>query len=245
MSRFSPSDLPVEETLGFVLSALPAGVRRILEVGCGRGALAARLRARGFVVTALDRSAEEVRRAQESGVPAVVGDFPAYEDEPFEAILFTRSLHHLDPLPKVVERARDLLVPGGTLIAEEFAIERVDRETARWFYELRSLLEAVGVLPPEAGGGPLVANPLERWYEEHADEQPLHEGEDMLVTLGRRFELTKVDEAPYLYRYVCERLEAGDRGARVAQCMFELESLRIAERSLRAVGLRIVARKTR
>lgn len=245
MKASLPVQIPVEETFRFVGSALPPSARRVLEVGCGRGELAARLGAKGLQVTALDRSEENVVAARALGVDANRVDFLGFEDVPFDAALFTRSLHHMEFLVRAVEHACDLLMPGALVIAEEFAVERMDRETARWFYELRSLLEAAGVLASAEADAPLTAGPLERWYEEHASQEPLHEGEEMLVALGSRFDVLRSENAPYLYRYVCEHLEPSDRGVRVAQWVLELESLRVAERSLAPVGLRIVARKTR
>jgi SAM-dependent methyltransferase len=245
MNPPAPADLPVEQTLRFVVGVIPAREARVLEVGCGRGALAAKLKARGLAVTAIDRDPEAVRITRERGVSAAAADFLDYRAAPFDAILFSRSLHHLTPLGDTLDHARSLLVPGGLVIAEEFAIENVDRETARWFFELRSVLEAAGLLPPEEGATLAASNPLERWYAEHAAEQPLHAGEDMLVGLGSRLEMVRHAEAPYLYRYLCDHLESSDRGLRVAHWVFDLETLRIAERSLRAAGLRMVARRSR
>ncbi len=244
MKHEGPADLPVEQTLRFLDRALPMPGSRVLEVGCGSGALAARLQARGFHVTALDRSAEDVAAARARGVHAIEADFLSYQGEPFDAILFARSLHHLEALAKVMHRVHALLTADGLLVAEEFAVERADRDTARWFYELRSLLEAAGLMPPDAEGA-MAANPLERWYAEHEKEHPLHAGEDMLMAIASRFEIARHEEAPYLYRYVCDRIETSVRGLRVAHWVLELESLRIAERSLRATGLRVVARKGR
>jgi hypothetical protein len=65
------------------------------------------------------------------------------------------------------------------------------------------------------------------------------------VALGTRFDLDRIESSPYLFRYLCERIEASDRGARVAKWVFELESLRIVEPTLRAVGLRVVGRRAR
>ena len=240
MSTFPPDVLPIEHTLRFLDRVLPQR-SRVLEVGCGRGALAARLQARGLEVTALDASPEAVASARALGVQAVAGDFLEFVAEPFDAVLFSRSLHHIASLPRAVDRAHALLGPGGLVIAEEFAVERMDRQTARWFYELRSLLEAAGLLAPDSGES-LAIGPLERWFAEH-DENPLHAAEDMLVAIGSRFEVERAEDAPYLYRWVCDRIEAGDRGARVAQWVFELESLRVEENSLRAIGRRMVARR--
>lgn len=245
MTAATPSEFAVGHTLALVERHLPAGARRVLEVGCGDGALASRLQARGLEVTAIDRSAEAVTRAQAHGVPAIAADFESFQERRFDALIFSRVLHHLDPLGRAVDHAAELVAPGGVVIAEEFAVERMDAETARWFYELTSLLEAAGLLPPDETEEPMSATQLERWFGHHVAHGPVHEGDDMLVALGRRFEIAHRSDPPYLYRYPCARLEASDRGLRVAHWIYDLEGLRIGERSLRAIGLRIVGRKGR
>ena len=246
MPLLSPKELCAEQTMRFLEGALPRPPCRVLEVGCGSGAIAAMLAGRGYDVTGLDASAEAVADCRARGVQAAEGDFLSFRGaEPFDALLFTRSLHHIESPAKASGHAYALLKPGGSIVAEEFAVERMDNETARWFYELCSLLEAAGLMAPDPGRDPLAASPLDRWFRDHEHENPVHAGEDMLVALGTRFALDRVESVPYLFRYFCERIEPGDRGARVARWVFELESLRIIEPSLRAVGLRVVGRRAR
>jgi SAM-dependent methyltransferase len=230
----------------FLEGALPKPPCRVLEVGCGSGMVAAQLSRRGYNVTGLDPSAEAAADCRAQGVMAIEGDFLSFRGpDPFDALLFTRSLHHIESPAKAAGHAHALLKPGGRVIAEEFAVERMDNETARWFYELCSLLEATGMMRPDPGRDPLAASPLDRWFRDHEHENPVHAGEDMLVALGTRFDLDRVESSPYLFRYFCERIESSDRGARVARWVFELESLRVVEPTLRAVGLRVVGRKAR
>src|SRR5262245_48993099 len=83
----------VGEVEAWVKGVLPGGGRglRGLEVGCGSGVLALRLLRTGVELTAIDVSEEQVAEARARGVPAVVSDFLAFEAEPFDALLFTRS----------------------------------------------------------------------------------------------------------------------------------------------------------
>jgi SAM-dependent methyltransferase len=246
MPLLHPHELCVDQTLRFLDSALPRPPCRVLDVGCGSGAIAARLQARGYGVTGIDPSVESVADCRAKGVQAIEGDFLSFRgSDPFDVVLFTRSLHHIESASRAAARAHALLKAGGRVVAEELAVERMDNDTARWFYELRSLLEATGIMRPDSGGEKLAASALDRWYQDHEQGHPVHAGEDMLMALGTRFELERVETAPYLFRYVCERIEASDRGARVARWVFELESLRIVESTLRAVGLRVVGRKAR
>jgi SAM-dependent methyltransferase len=246
MPLLTPKELSLEQTMRFLDGALPKPPCTVLEVGCGSGEIAARLQKRGYQVTGLDQSAEVIADCRTRGVNAVESEFLSYRGpDPFDVLLFTRSLHHIETPAKAAGHAYSLLKPGGRIVADEFAVERMDNDTARWFYELSSLLEAAGLMPPDPGHDPLAASPLDRWFRDHEDENPVHAGEDMLVALGTRFDLERVESGPYLFRYLCERLEAGERGARVARWVFELESLRIAEPTLRAVGLRVVGRRAR
>ena len=246
MPLLSPKELCVEQTMRFLDGALPKPPCRVLEVGCGSGAIAGRLVGRGFQVTGLDPSAEAAADCRARGAQAVEGDFLSFRGgDPFDVLLFTRSLHHIESPAKAAGHAYALLKPGGRIIAEEFAVERMDNDTARWFYELCSLLEDAGLMRLDSGRDPLAASPLDRWFRDHEHEGHVHAGEDMLVALGTRFELGRVESAPYLFRYFCERIEPGDRGARVAKWVFELESLRVVEPTLRAVGLRVVGRRAR
>jgi len=238
-----PIDLATRETLRWLSDLLPAPPARILDVGCGQGYLAAQLLAQGFQVTALDKDPEAVRRAREAGVQSMEADFLDYEDEVYDVVVFSRSLHHIHPLSKAVARASALLKPGGLLFAEEFARERADRETAAWFFDMCSLLEASGVLS-SGDALPSSPDPLQRWHALYAsvDEHPLHEGAAMRATLQRYFEFTESTESAYLYQSLSQWLEESDRGFRVAEELLKIEGRRIAECSLVALGLSLVAR---
>jgi len=243
-TRAEPRAVAVEHTLPFLAPHLAAGARW-LEVGSGDGLLAAALGERGVHVTALAVDPEAIERARARGVNAVAGDFLTYVDEPFDALLFARVLHHLDSLEGAVERALALVRPGGLVIAEEFAVERMDLVGARWYFETMALLEAAELIPPAAPRATEIADPLDRWHTRHLEHAPIHEGQAMLAALGHRFEIVDESSTAYLYRYACGRLEASERGVRVARRLFEQESRRIDEGSLPAIGLRIVVRRAR
>lgn len=240
----NPLDLGAEETTRFLRGALPPPPAQVLEVGCGTGAVATRLKGGGHAVVGVDLDPDAVAAARERGVEAVESNLLGYRGGPFDAVAFTRSLHHVDALNEALDRAHALLKPGGLLLLEEFAVERMDADTARWFYELQSLLEATGAAAPDPAHEPVASSPLDRWFGEH-DGDAIHTGEDMLVALGTRFEIQGTHSAPYLYRYVAERIEPSSRGLRIANWAFEVESMRVAERTLKAVGLRVVARRRR
>lgn len=247
----TPAELPTEETLRYLTRMLPAPPLRLLEVGAGRGTVALALAARGYAVTALDEAVEKSGSHGMERVRWVEADFLYYEEsEPYDVVLFTRSLHHMAPASRALDRAHAFLKPGGVWVAEEFAFDRVNLPTARWYYDLESIVDATGILAPETGilapadeESTADGNPLGRWRREHAHDPPLQSGHDMLAAARERFEMTAVEEAPYLYRYLCDRLEESERGLAVARRFLEIESRLIRERDVAAAGLRMVGRR--
>jgi SAM-dependent methyltransferase len=237
-----PRDLPLMETHRFLTHAL-TGRKRILDAGCGRGLLAAKLGSDGFAVTALDRSLAHLEARDTPNVTFVERDFLEYEAEPFEAILFVASLHHIPDLDRALLRAHQLLVPGGLLIAEEFALEAPDVHTARWYYEVQELLALGGLSPSHHLHGSSAQSPQARWSDEHVETPPLHTGEAMVVAVKKRFRILETTPGPFLYRHICHGIEATERGGKLAQYLFDAEKRRIAEGTLRPVGLRLLAQK--
>ena len=116
-------------TQAFIRRSLPERARRVLEIGCGSGELAASLLQDGVSLIAIDNDADAIAAAQGLGVDARIAAWPDFEDGLFDAVLFTRSLHHIHPLDKAVQRAADTLVIGGRLIVEDFAYEAADEKT--------------------------------------------------------------------------------------------------------------------
>ncbi len=104
-----------------LLSAVPRGAARVLDVGCGAGQLAAQLAARAQHVDAIDRDAGMVTIAH-AAVPANVScrqadvmSTPLATDS-YDAILSMSTLHHL-PLVPALSRLSATVRPGGTLAA--------------------------------------------------------------------------------------------------------------------------------
>ncbi len=95
--------------------------RTVLDIGCGTGNLAARLRDRGLTVTALepDTATAEIAARRFAGDPAVrVVRAGFAEREPgrrWDAVTLVAVLHHL-PLAPTLREVRESLAPGGRLV---------------------------------------------------------------------------------------------------------------------------------
>jgi len=230
--------LPTRETLAFLERVLPPAPARILEVGAGDGAVSLELAARGYDVAALDEGFEAPARG--GAVRWIERDFLHFDGEgAFDVVLFTRSLHHMAPLDDALDRALQALAPEGHVIAEEFAYDRVNIPTARWFYDLKTVLAAAGLLQGGAGAEE-EGNPLGRWRREHVADPPLPTGHSILAVARARLDLTLVEEAPYLYRYIWDELTNAEGARQAAEAVLRIERRLTRERDIAAAGLRFV-----
>jgi len=90
---------------------------RLLDVGCGQGALAAEFIARGWSAAGVEPSDAAARAARRAGLEmhgGTLADAP-FAQGSFDAITFNHSLEHVpDPLGDL-RRAAALVRPGGTV----------------------------------------------------------------------------------------------------------------------------------
>jgi SAM-dependent methyltransferase len=95
------------------------GPMTALDVGCGRGDLVDRFRARNLKVTGIDPDPEMARVAGSrfAGAQTVTIQESAFEQvhQPFDVITMVASLHH-QPLADAFTHARNLLKPNGHLL---------------------------------------------------------------------------------------------------------------------------------
>jgi SAM-dependent methyltransferase len=154
--------------LDFVRAQLPTTTARVLEVGCGDGELARALATAGYPVLAIDPEAPDGPLFRRS----TIEDFG--EPGPFDAVVASRSLHHVNDLAVALDKIASLLNVGGVVVVDDFAWERVDAPTA----------ERVGI-------------PFAEWREEH---DHLHTSLKMLNELDARFTRRLFSWEPYLYR---------------------------------------------
>ena len=123
----------------FARAQLPSPPGRLLEIGCGDGQLAVALDADGYDVTAIDP------RAPDGSIFRRV-TLEAFDDErAFDAVVASLSLHHVENLGEAFNKVASFLRPGGTLVMQEFARERLSGATARWYHEQRRARNEDGV----------------------------------------------------------------------------------------------------
>lgn len=185
-----------------LLRQLPRRCERVLDVGCGAGAFAARLAGRAARVDAVDRSAvmiEAARRRAPANVACIEADvmeLPLPADH-YDAIVSLTVLHHL-PLGDVLGRLAPALRPGGVLAAvvlprsdlpREAPVEVVAAAANRAFGAAFAALRSAG-----AGG----------WYR----PDPTHEA------------MPKVLDPPLTTRQAREVAAAALPGARVRRLLF-------------------------
>jgi ubiquinone/menaquinone biosynthesis C-methylase UbiE len=92
----------------------------VLEVGCGTGEFAERIRRElDTELIAVDLSPRMVELAAARGVDARVADVQAlpFEDESFDCVVAGWLLYHVPELERAILECRRVLRPGGTLVA--------------------------------------------------------------------------------------------------------------------------------
>jgi SAM-dependent methyltransferase len=190
----------------------------VLEIGTGdQGALASALDRAGYDMLAIDPAApgegEIFRRIKIEELD---------DDELFHGVVAVRTLHHVTDLGPALDKIRDHLRPGGSLVLEEFGWDRLDLATADWFYGQRRALAAA-----KGSHAPASLEELAReWEDEHVG---LHGYETMREELDDRFEERFFSWEPYLYRF----LEEGFAGESLERALIDADAIQ-------AVGWRYV-----
>jgi 2-polyprenyl-3-methyl-5-hydroxy-6-metoxy-1,4-benzoquinol methylase len=216
-------------TLAFIRDRLPKGARSILEVGCGNGDLAASLMAAGYDVLAIDSKNDCIQKARSLGVNATCAEWPCALERTFDALLFTRSLHHIHALDEAVAAAVAALQPGGRIIVEDFRFELDSPRTTEWFGGLAKVLDAAGAFGPSYDLAGLLAK-----FDHEEERHELHSSMAIAAALERRGSVEQEDAA-YYFRYV-----EPDLPTHLAQALLRYELALIHAGAIDALGRRFV-----
>ncbi len=104
---------------GVVDLLAPRAGERILDLGCGDGALTEKLVAAGCTVVAVDASAEQVAGARKRGIDARVARAEALPfNHEFDAVFSNAVLHWVKDADGVIASVARALKPGGRFVAE-------------------------------------------------------------------------------------------------------------------------------
>jgi SAM-dependent methyltransferase len=176
MTTFTASFSLTMDFAPFVLARLRPPPARVLEIGCGSGELARALAAARYDVVAIDPDAPRGELFRSVSFE----DFD--EPEPFDAVVASRSLHHIHDLGAALAKVGELLGEDGVLVLDEFAWDRMDNATAEWYYGR-------------------LGDPVEGWRGRWEDEHDgLHTYEAMRAALDERFSERSFTWLPYLHR---------------------------------------------
>lgn len=162
------------DTVTALIAALRAAqARRVLDLGCGDGAVAAMLDREGFEVTGVDPAAGAIAKAQQQ-VPAARFIRSPAQALPanlagFDAACFVNALHHVEAadMEKALLSALSALRPGGVIVVIEplaqgsffRAMRPVEDET-----EVRAM--AIRAIEALLSSGRLALRNLHRWNRE-------------------------------------------------------------------------------
>ena len=97
----------------------PRAGERILDLGCGDGALTAKLQAMGLEVVGIDASPDQICAAQSLGLDArlMSGEDLRFDGE-FDAVFSNAAMHWMIDADAVIEGVRRALRPGGRFVSE-------------------------------------------------------------------------------------------------------------------------------
>jgi SAM-dependent methyltransferase len=241
-----------------VAEVLPSPPARVLDIGCGTGALSLAMAQAGYIVTAIDPDPTAIQLAERSARqagPAPLAyhqnDVTTYvpDEAGFDVVVASRTLHHVRDPAAALDRLRRWLRPGGHLVCVDFFHDRFDRRDARWVAQLRGLLEATGAYRSD---GRLPADPaaaVERveweWEQDHVVEHDLNSSADIEAPLGHEFPTNTRSWHPYLYWDILEALDVPDPNIEkaTATLVADWEELLLAAGQLTPVLLRFVGRR--
>lgn len=192
----------------FVHAHLPPAPSRVLEIGCGpTGGFVPAMREHGYDAAGVDPAAP-------SGPGYHRTEFETHQPTgPCDAIVACTSLHHVNDLDEVLDRAAAALATGGVLIVVEWAYEQFDEATARWCF---------GRLPHGGEEGWLhnhrelwraSGQPWRTYLDDWARRESLHSGHAIIQALQARFHTRLITRTPYFFPDLHATTQTGEQAA--------------------------------
>jgi len=223
---------------------------RILYVGPGLGHIALELARGGYDVTGVDVDQESVALATQAAdtdplrhergnlsyeVAEFPGGFPGRG--PYDRVLFSRVLHHIEDPAAAVAKAAELLGPSGLVVCVEFAHDRLGPAGARWMARWRTRLSRSGWWPERVAGSheEEASRVVREWRADHEGEglNPLR---TMLDPLESTFVLRRPLWHPYLFWDLAAEMRVpSDREGEVARRVRDDEAMLLRHRRLRGL----------
>ncbi len=229
--------------IAFLRRALPKPPATVLDVGCGRGEVAAKLLKLGYSVTAIDPDPRAVGAAKRHGVTAIRASIQSFAGGPFDACVCVYTLHHLASLSNAVKRVRLLLKPGGRFLVVDYAWEEADEPTATWLYDHLGAFVSAGVAKARWGLPGPGDSPRMFWRHLHDGRSGEREqsGRSTIRAVRSQFRSVGIERTPYLFATVSGQV-SGARRAAVSRYLLELEVRQIQKGALRPLGIQLVAK---
>lgn len=104
-----------EKALGEV--GIMALGRDLCEIGCGNGGFLAYAKSRGWQVTGIDSSPENIQQVLKRGADGIHGDvFQYHSDRRFDVVVLWDVLEHPQDPGRLLKKCRELLKPDGCLL---------------------------------------------------------------------------------------------------------------------------------
>jgi 2-polyprenyl-3-methyl-5-hydroxy-6-metoxy-1,4-benzoquinol methylase len=119
LGRFAWLDPARRADTDFPLKHLPPeNCGRVLEVGCGRGALLATMQSHGWRAEGIDVDPVVVAAARRSGLQVRAGTLHEHKfaDASFDAVVMSHLIEHVDHPLELLTEARRVLKPGRRLV---------------------------------------------------------------------------------------------------------------------------------
>jgi len=209
-----------------IAEALPSPPARVLDVGCGTGAISLEVARAGHDVTAIDPDPSAIEIAERSNHDSRPGRLSYHEGDvatwvadaaAFDVVVSSRVLHHVPEPAAALERIHRWLRPGGLFVCVDFLHDRFDRRDAQWLAQVRGLLEATesycrdGRLPTSPDSA--VERIAWEWEQDHVVDQDLNGSADIDEPLDRLFPTHTRSWHPYLYWDILEGIDLAEPAA--------------------------------